>query len=576
LASCVPCPRGTYSLDASLTASDTVASQCRPCPFGASCNGGNFVSSSKSYWGWKVSESELTSRFMLLPTGYGCEENCSSISPCGGYRTGILCGACYPNYSIAFFQTECVPSVQCASWKWGALFFLCLVYQFFFSLWLFWSSEGLLLQQQSDLQFEGKRALEGVSLFETLSPDQIGRILSKMELVNVAAQTNLITQGRPGQFMFIIKRGILNVYMFDDTGGESLKSRLTAPSVVGELSLITGDNCAASIRTSEDCELWRLDRSCLEDVAEKEKLSYIEMKRAAYAKPATSKSTTAVKAENGNSMGDAFGILMWFYQLAGVMLSTSSPLSYLNGSAIAYSIVSFFVNAKPSSEAAADLTTKSSITTAAEKFQFCVSSDFNTSQMYISSFGYYILWALLMAILAKQGVWSFVRNNIFRVSFRLAQFMDIVTGHFQRCFAQESETTNKTLQEMIAERENIEIRGPVVLKWFVTCFSAISTLMIQGTLCFHLDGLRDAAGELRWVYDGRVVCFSNAGDLPGEWQVASVVGVVVVLIAPAALWRIMVRLQRLGKQKRSNFQESALLAYSGIYCPNARHWQVVL
>ena len=184
----------------------------------------------------------------------------------------------------------------------------------------------------------------------------------------------------------------------------------------------------------------------------------------------------------------------------------------------------------------------------------------------------------MMTLLAKQGVWTFVRNGIFRLSFRFAQFMDILSGYFQRCVARESETSTQTVQESFTQRQNasIEIRGPVILKWFVTCFSALSTLMMQGTACFYLNGLYEAAEERRWIYDGRVACFSNSGDFPGKWQLASAIGVAVVLIAPAALWRMMAHLQLMGKLRRSNFQEGALLAYSGIYATNARHWMVVL
>ncbi len=575
LASCVPCPRGTYSVKPSSNTSDSVASHCRPCPFGALCDGGNEVSAEKSYWGWKVSESELSRRFMLLPPGYGCKESCDSISTCGGHRAGILCGECSENYSVAFFSTECVPSVQCASWKWSLLIFMCVAYQFLFTVWMFWSSESKLFQQQFDLRSESRRAIEHISLFQNVSPEKIDRILSKMELVNIAPQKNIITQGHEGEFMFIVKKGNLNVYMSDGSGEEHFKSCITAPNMVGELSLITGAKCAASVRTVEDCQLWKLDRSCLEDVAEEDMLTYIQMKRDTYSKSDVMNSASV----DDDILSDAFGVLMWFYQLAGVMLSVTSPLSYIDGAAIAYSVVSFFVNSKPSSEAAADLTTKSTSPAAdqsaadANSFQFCVSPDFNLSQVYISTFVYYVLWAFLMVILAHQKVWLFVRMLIFQISLGFVKFVD----RFQKSDINDSQAL-KSWKTLLVERQamSIEIRGPVILKWFITCFSALSVLMMQGTACFHLDGLLDAAGERRWIYDGRVACFSNSGVLPGEWQAASAIGVAVMLVAPACLWRIMVRLESMEKHERSQFQESALVAYSGIYASNARHWMVIM
>jgi len=102
------------------------------------------------------------------------------------------------------------------------------------------------------------------------------------------------------------------------------------------------------------------------------------------------------------------------------------------------------------------------------------------------------------------------------------------------------------------------------------------SLMMQGTACVRLEGLFDAADDLRWIYDGRVACFSDSGELPGRWQVASAIGVVVVLIAPAALWRTMLGIQRLDERLRSTFQQTVLDAYSDLFFSNAQHWMVVM
>ncbi len=43
---------------------------------------------------------------------------------------------------------------------------------------------------------------------------------------------------------------------------------------------------------------------------------------------------------NNAEMSSALRVLMWFYQLSGIMLSVTSPLDYLDGSGITLSIVS--------------------------------------------------------------------------------------------------------------------------------------------------------------------------------------------------------------------------------------------
>jgi hypothetical protein len=386
--------------------------------------------------------------------------------------------------------------------------------------------------------------------------------------------------------MYIIETGVLNVNVLNSAGIESQVATLGAPNAVGELSLINGTNCNASIRAEIDSELWRLDRSCLEHISEEDKSSFVKAKLAQYAKPADKIATAAGSAAD-EDLGAVFGVLMWFYQLVGVMLSVTSPLEYLDGSAIAFSIISFFVNSQPSSDAASDVSTKLASSPNVEKvdaeapddsFKFCMSSSFNMSQMYIATFLYYILWALLMLVMSQKRVWKFIRQAIIHLSYGIVQFLDAISGYVKRWTNKDISVSGTTLRERIALRENIdiEIRGPALLKWFITCFSATTTLMMQGTACYRLNGFRDADDHLRWIYDGRVACFSDSGDLPGRWQVAPAFGVALCAIAPAVLWRITSRIKRLEKKLRSPFQETLLEEYSGAHSSNACHWMVVM
>jgi hypothetical protein len=535
------------------------------------------VSAATSHWGWKVSDSELASPFVLLPSGYACEEKCASISPCGGHRTDILCGACVSNYSIAFFSTECVPSVQCSSWKWVPLIFMCIAYQVLFSAWIFWSSETEILERQQSNRSLAKKALERVELFQNLSSEEIDVVVLKMELIHVSAQSTILVQGHPASFMYIIERGILNVYTFDASGGETLINSLAAPKVAGELALINGTNCGASVRAATDADLWRLDKSCLENISEEDQASFSRNMRDQYTKAPSKLKSSAVKTVDDAS-GDAFLVLMWFYQLAGIILSTSSPLKYVEGSAAAYSIVSFLVNSRPSSDAASEVSTSAASSDSsayvAGAFKFCVSSSFTMSQVYAATFIYYVLWALLFAILARRRVWKLVRSVIIHLSLGFNRLCDIVPGNHMSRNSKDS----SVLREKMVHRQSIdiEIRGPVMLKWFVTCFSAVVSLLMKGTACFRLNGYVNAADDRRWIYDGRVACFSDSGDLPGRWQVASAFGVAVVLIAPVFLWRMMVRIHRLEKHLRSAFQVTLMEAYSGPHSPRACHWMIVM
>jgi hypothetical protein len=183
-----------------------------------------------------------------------------------------------------------------------------------------------------------------------------------------------------------------------------------------------------------------------------------------------------------------------------------------------------------------------------------------------------------MLLLVHQRIWKFVRSMIIRTLINVAWLLDFGSGFFQVCFKYDTHSFTTKLRNRAFDRLNIDIdiRGPAILKWFVTCFSAVASLLMQGTACIRLSGLLDVSNEFRWIYDGRVACFSDSGELPGRWQVAAAIGVAVVLVAPFILWRMMLGIQRLDQTLRSPFQQILLEAYFGPYFSHACHWMVVM
>jgi hypothetical protein len=113
-------------------------------------------------------------------------------------------------------------------------------------------------------------------LFGNLAHGQIDEIASKMEIINVPAQTTVMTQGQVSSFLYFVKKGVLNVHTHDDTGKEQLERRLVAPDLFGEVFCT---NNPASVRTVVDCELWKLDRSCLDVISDVDKHSYTRSKQ---------------------------------------------------------------------------------------------------------------------------------------------------------------------------------------------------------------------------------------------------------------------------------------------------------
>jgi CRP-like cAMP-binding protein len=567
LASCTPCPRGTYSFGISNVTSDKVSTFCRACPFGAVCGGGDAVFSQKMHWGWRDSEHTAASRFAFLQPGYGCT-NCSSMASCAGHRNGILCGGCEAGYSLALFQTGCVPNSQCQIWKVGLVVGMCIVYQLLFSFFLFWSVESELLEERVQSTLDKETALLNLSLFERLKTYQIRSAAADLVEEAIAPDTTVLSQGQTAQYIYIISEGVFDVFIKPEDGLEVKVAELRAPQCFGELSFLGNAPCAATVRAATPCRVWRVDGKCLEDVDDAAALSFLAKQKAAYSR-ANQQRLKSPRPKT--SLYEAFDVLLWFYQLAGIMLTMSSPLDYLDGSAIAYSIVSFFLNMRPSTDSISTLNNAASgqsslsFEALSQKFAFCFVADFNATNVFAATLLYYVCWALIILMLSRRSVWLHVRRPI------VFLFKTVVSplSRMERV---------RLYLKFLDERSisSFQIQGAVLLRWCITCFSAISILMLQGTQCLNLQGIDARGGTLRWLFDGRVACFSSQGDLSGTWQIGSGVGVVVALVSPAILMIGMMGIDAADPELRSPLHSIALAAYSGPYAEGASHWTIVM
>lgn len=566
LASCTPCPRGTYSFGLSTNTSDKVSTYCRPCPFGAICRGGDAIESQKMHWGWKSSNDSAASQFAMLQGGYGCT-NCSTIASCGGRRDGILCGGCEAGYSLAMFQRECVPSSQCETWKAGVVVAMCVIYQLLFSLFLFWSVESELLNRKFESIVEKEAALLAIPLFQGLDPEQLRCACMNLAEEAVDPDTTVLSQGHHGDRMFIIRDGVFDVFIKPDEGIEKKVGELRAPQFFGELSFLGKVPCAATVRAATVCKVWAIDESCMPDVEDATVRSFVLERQSGYLRNVKQNVTVPFTK---TSLYEAFDVLLWFYQLAGIMLTMSSPLDYLDGSSIAYSVVSFLLNSRPSSDSISTLNsaaTEASIRLDAlsKRFAFCIYEKTNAVHIFVATVLYYVCWALIISILSTKNSWLHIR----RCLVFLCRVFVWPMSRWERV---------RLYVAFLNERlkESFQIQGAVLLRWGITCFSAITILMLQGTQCLRLRGIDASGGELRWLYDGRVACFSNEGELSGTWQFGSAVGVAIALLSPALLLVTMMRIEATDSKLRSELHSIFFTAYSGPYLEGASHWTVVM
>jgi small-conductance mechanosensitive channel/CRP-like cAMP-binding protein len=105
--------------------------------------------------------------------------------------------------------------------------------------------------------------LEKVHLFSTLDPSERELIARGLHVQRFAMGEAILRQGHPGDSMFIIAEGKVQVFLGHDNVSTLLAS-LSAGDVVGEMSLMTGEPRTASCLATTDVLCYELDHATLQ------------------------------------------------------------------------------------------------------------------------------------------------------------------------------------------------------------------------------------------------------------------------------------------------------------------------
>jgi serine/threonine protein kinase len=104
-------------------------------------------------------------------------------------------------------------------------------------------------------------------MFQHLSQQQRDLIFKVMKLRRVIAGEVIIKEGDPGDEMYIVDRGVFDVFKKDDSGVSQLVFTYnTSGSAFGELSLMYGKKRAATVKAVTDGALWTIGRQAFRAV----------------------------------------------------------------------------------------------------------------------------------------------------------------------------------------------------------------------------------------------------------------------------------------------------------------------
>jgi CBS domain-containing protein len=93
--------------------------------------------------------------------------------------------------------------------------------------------------------------LKGVIPFNSLGEEGLCEIAATMEWTNLPRDTLIIPQGSRGLHFYLIKSGLVKVYLLDETGKETTIGFLGEADCFGEISLLTDGPTTTNVRTIE-------------------------------------------------------------------------------------------------------------------------------------------------------------------------------------------------------------------------------------------------------------------------------------------------------------------------------------
>jgi CRP/FNR family transcriptional regulator, cyclic AMP receptor protein len=106
--------------------------------------------------------------------------------------------------------------------------------------------------------------LSEIPFFQLLDDAEREALAQHLELVSIAAGKLVFEYGEPGDSLYVIRRGQVEVFTKDDTGSRIVLETSGPGDLLGELSLLDGGPRTASVLVKEDLEALRLDRGDLD------------------------------------------------------------------------------------------------------------------------------------------------------------------------------------------------------------------------------------------------------------------------------------------------------------------------
>ena len=106
--------------------------------------------------------------------------------------------------------------------------------------------------------------LKEVPLFQLLDDNERTELAAQLDVVNFPSGHTIFNYGEPGDSMYVISSGEVEVFFKNDTGERIVLEVATRGDFFGELSMLDNGTRTASVLATQDTQTLRLDRADLE------------------------------------------------------------------------------------------------------------------------------------------------------------------------------------------------------------------------------------------------------------------------------------------------------------------------
>jgi uncharacterized membrane protein len=119
--------------------------------------------------------------------------------------------------------------------------------------------------------------LAEIPFFQLLSEEERADLVARLEPIRLPAGRMVFDYGDPGDALFIVRSGAVEVFFKDDTGQKIVLEDGKAGYVFGELSLLDGGPRTASVVVKEDMQALKFDRTHLGEFLQRHPSAALDM-----------------------------------------------------------------------------------------------------------------------------------------------------------------------------------------------------------------------------------------------------------------------------------------------------------